>query len=178
MNDIATETQTPNAGTNLRNFMANRGAIIIKEMRPIGSVSGDYGASLEIETMVLRIIRGMEQDDAFGALLTLKGQSDSPEEKVHLDFDEIEELIKALSVIRNTAEEIGRTITDYTEVIYATKDNAKFGFFQSNSVQTGFIAIGYSGNMFQQVYDNIHIEELLKNAVEHLRTKGAEVVLS
>lgn len=176
MNDIATETQAPDAGTNLRNFMTNRGAIIIKETRPIGTVSGEYGAFLEVETMVLRIIRGAEQKDAFGALLTLKSQNSSSEEKVHLDFDEIEELIKALDVIRHTAEEIGRTKSDYTEVIYATKDNAKFGFFQANNVQTGFVGIGYKGNMFQQVHDSVHTEGLLRSAVEHLRTKGAEVV--
>lgn len=178
MSDIATETQASNAGTNLRNFMTNRGAIIIKETRPIGTVSGEYGAFLEVETMVLRIIRGAEQKDAFGALLTLKTQEGNSEEKVHLDFDEIVELIKALGVIRHTAEEIGRTKTDYTEVIYATKDDAKFGFFQANSVQTGFVGVGYKGNMFQQVYDNVHTEALLRSAVEHLRTKGAEVVRS
>jgi hypothetical protein len=126
--------------------------------------------------MMLRIIRGTDQNDAFGAVLTLKSQMNDSEEKVHLDFDEIEELINALKVIRHTAEEIGRTKTDYTEVIYATKDDAKFGFFQGNSEQMGFVHIGYKGRMFQQVYENVQIEELLRNAVAHLRTKGAELV--
>lgn len=176
MDDLATAKTAPDAGTNLRSFMANRGAIIIKETRPIGTVSGDYGCALDVETVVLRVIKGADQKDAFGALLTLKNETTNLNEKVHLDFDEIEELIEALKVIRHTAEEIGRTKTDYTEVIYATKDGAKFGFFQGDSVQTGFVTIGYKGNLFQQVHDNAHTEVLLRSAVAHLRTKGAEVV--
>jgi hypothetical protein len=176
VNDISAEKNPQECGTNLRNFMTNRGAIIIKETRPIGAVDGEYGASLEVETMMLRIVRGAEQNDAFGVVLTIKNQRNDSAEKVHLDFDEIEELVNALGVIRNTAEEIGRTKTDYTEVIYATKDNARFGFFQGDSQQMGFVNIGYNGQMFQQVYDNERIERLLRSAVEHLRSKGAEIV--
>jgi hypothetical protein len=174
MSDLTNAADTPELGTNLRNFMANRGAIIIKETKPIGTVEGDYGSVLEVETVALRLIKGAEQKDAFGALLTLKNQKNDLEEKVHLDYEEIEELIEALKVIRQTSEEIGMTIMDYTEVIYATKDNAKFGFFQSNSAQTGFVSIGHRSNLFQQVHDNVYIEGLLRDAVSHLWTKGAE----
>lgn len=175
MNNITSTAQTADTGTNLRNFMANRGAIIIKETKPIGTVTGDYGVSLEVETIVLQVIRGVKKDTAFGALLTVK-KSDGTEEKVNLDFDELAELINALSVIRHTADEIGLTQRDYTEVFYATKENAKFGFFQANGSQTGFIDIGYRGNLFQPVNANVNIEHLLRNAVAHLRSKGAEIV--
>lgn len=175
MEQLATSTDASPNGTNLRNFMANRGAIIIKETKPFGTVNGDYYDSLSIDTMVLRIIRGTDQNDAFGVILTLKSQKGS-EETVHLDFDEIDELINALKVIRHTAEEIARTERDYTEVIYATKDNARFGFYQANGTQKGFVNIGFRGNLFHSVHDNASIENLLRNAMEHLRTKGAEVV--
>lgn len=175
MNDIATE-KNAESGTTLRNFMANRGAIIIKEMKPIGSTHGEYGSFLEVETIVLRVIRGTTQNDAHGVLLIIKSAGNESEEKVHLDFDEIEELINALQVIRHTSTELGRNKTDYTEVIYATKDNAKFGFYQSNSEQMGFVNIGYQGQMFHIVHNNIEIEKLLQLAVEHLRTKGAEII--
>lgn len=67
-------------------------------------------------------------------------------------FDEIAELIGAFDFIHSVANKMVGQQRDYTEVTYQTKDNLRFGFYQSDSEQQAFIDVGgYGQSLFISV---------------------------
>jgi hypothetical protein len=64
---------------------------------------------------------------------------------------------------------------DYTEVIYATKDNIQFGFFQdTGGDQKGFIMLNRHTHFFISVDKFEAVREVLRKAAEHLVNEGAD----
>lgn len=174
MSDL--NTATSEAGTNLRSFMAHRGAIIVKEMKNIGKFAGEYRNQLEMETLILRVVRGKEDNVVFGVVLKHIDEDGRDEATVNLDFDELDELVAAIDFIKKTSSELFGTQRDYTEVIYATKDNARVGFFQNLGSQTAFISLTNRASIFLNISKIEEIQGLLRTAKNHLISSGAEVV--
>jgi hypothetical protein len=165
-----------NNGTNLRNFMAHRGAIIVKEMRNIGKFAAEYNNQLEIETLILRMVREKKDNVVYGVVLKHIDENGRDEAAVNLDFDEVDELVSAIDFIKKTSSELLGTQRDYTEVIYATKDNARIGFFQNLGSQTAFISLSTHSSIFLNILKIGDIQDLLRKAKNHLVSSGAEVV--
>ena len=172
MNDLVES----NEGTNLRNFMAHRGAIIVKEIRNIGKLEAQYNAKLEVETLILRVVREKKDNLIYGIVLKHIDEKGRDESTVNLDFDEIDELVNAIDFIKNTSNDLMGTQRDYTEVMYATKDNAKLGFFQNLGSQTAFISLNNRSSMFLDVNRIGEVQNILRTARAHLVTAGAEIV--
>lgn len=173
MNEI--ELAESHNGTNLRNFMAHRGAIIVKEMRNIGKISAKYSAVLETETLILRVVRGASDSMVYGVTLKHIDKDGSDEASVNLDFDEIDELVSAIDFIKKTSEDLVGSQRDYTEVIYATKDNARLGFFQNHGSQTAFVSLSTRSTMFLELSEIGKIQTILRTAKDHLVSSGAEI---
>lgn len=165
-----------NNGTNLRNFMAHRGAIIVKEMKNIGKFSAEYDNQLEVETLILRVVREKKDNVIYGVVLKHVDENGRYEATVNLDFDEIDELVSAIDFIKNTSSQLLGTQRDYTEVIYATKDDARIGFFQNLGSQTAFISLNNRASIFLNISKIDDIQRLLRVAKSHLISSGAEVV--
>ena len=176
MNDLTKAPETT-SGTNISHFMAHRGAVIIKETRPIGFVNGMYDAILNVETLILTIVKAGKQNVVYGIVFRHNSSDGKEKSAAHLDFDEIEELINALDFIGKTAAEILEAERDYTELIYATKDDAKFGFFQKAATQTAFVLLSRLFTMFLTLDALDDIKIILQAAKKHLVEKGAQVIV-
>lgn len=165
-----------NNGTNLRSFMASRGAIIVKEMRNIGKFCAEYNNYLEVETLILRMVREKKDTVIYGIVLKHIDENGRDEASVNLDFDEIDELVSSIDFIKNTSNELIGVHRDYTEVIYATKDNARIGFFQNLGSQTAFISLSSQASMFLDISKIGEVQGMLRTAKSHLVSSGAEIV--
>src|SRR5262244_1401504 len=122
-------------GTNVRRFLAYRGAIVVKEIRDVGKFKGNYGDTISIATMILAVVKGTTRQTSYGVQLERTDRDANTTSSVFLDFDELDELMEAFDFIRALAAEIRSQQRDYTEVTYSTKDNARFGFYQSEQQQ-------------------------------------------
>lgn len=162
-------------GTNVRQFLAQRGAIVIKETKNTGRLQGLYNDSLVISTMVIALVKGEIKNMSYGVKLERADQDDDIRSSVFLDYDELDELIAGFDFIRTTANDLKLHRRDYTEVTYSTKDNAQFGFFQDiQQQQQAFIVLEPHGEMVFTTVDNLKkIKELLLNSKSHLESRGA-----
>ena len=123
--------QNESEGTNVRCFLAHRGAIVIKETREIGKLRGSYSDSIVVSTMIIAVVKDLTRNTTYGVKLErLEGSNSGATSSVLLDFDELEEVMGAFDFIATSATELRAQQRDYTEVTYSTKDNARFGFYQ------------------------------------------------
>jgi predicted Zn finger-like uncharacterized protein len=223
-------TQTEFEGTNVRQFLAHKGSVIIKEFRKIAVLKSNYydgneayeiaqealEKSLEafekaheayiaapnnakvcenflalselpelpenknptiiVSTLILAIVKGKDQQTIFGVKLEHIGIEDySDKTNVFIDFDELPELMEAFDFIQLKADILKPQKCDYTELIYSTKDDAQFGFYQEdNQEQTAFT--NFQGKTaFLKLSDLLMLKNHLLKAQEHLISRGASI---
>lgn len=63
------ETAPENQGTSVSRFLANRGAIVVKETRPAGRLKGEHGDAVSAETVILNVVKGTKKDTSYGLRL-------------------------------------------------------------------------------------------------------------
>jgi hypothetical protein len=171
---VAGSEQGEATGTKVGRFMIRRGVLLVKESRPIGKTRDEYGSKLQVETFIVSVANkeSARGDVTYSIKLTLTKGDD--EETALIDFDEAEEVDRAITFIGQTSRSMAGEKRDYTEVIYATKDNIQFGFFQdAGGDQKGFIQLNPHGFFFVSVEKLEGIRKLLGEAVEHLVRRGA-----
>lgn len=135
-------TQSEFEGTNVRQFLAHRGSVVIKEFREVGKLKGQYRDTIVASTLILAIVKGLNRNTSFGVKLERTGTESYSESSVLLDFDELHELMEVFDFIGSLAASLKYQKCDYTEVVYSTKDNAEFGFYQDkNQQQQAFVKI-------------------------------------
>jgi len=164
-------------GTNVRQFLAHRGSVVIKEFREIGKLKGKYSDAITVSTLILAIVKGTNRSTSHGVKLERTStDSYSSSTSVLLDFDELHELMEAFDFIDSLATNLRPQKCDNTEVVYSTKDNAQFGFYQDNQQnQQAFVGINPHGETtFLDLPQLIKLKGLLLSAKEHLITRGAE----
>ncbi|MBI5155419.1 hypothetical protein HZA57_09295 [Candidatus Poribacteria bacterium] len=173
--DEAELIQPEREGTNVRRFLAHRGAVVLKETREIGKIKGSYGDSVEVSTMIIAVVKGQGQKRTFGAKLERTDSDGNHSSAAFLDYEELEELMQAFDFILSTATDLIQHNRDYTEVTYSTKDEAQFGFFQdSQRNQQAFITPNCHGeSTFLPVDRLVKVKQLLRTAQEHLVSRGA-----
>jgi hypothetical protein len=170
-------TQTEFEGTNVRQFLAHRGSVVVKEFREIGKLKGKYGDIITVTTLILAIVKGMNRKTSYGVKLERTStESYSAESSVLLDFDELHELMEAFDFINSLAANLKPQKCDHTEVVYSTKDNAQFGFYQDNQQQQqAFIIVSSHGETtFLDLAQLVKLKELLLSSQNHLINRGAE----
>lgn len=128
-------------GTNVQRFLAQRGAVIIKETKEIGKVQGKFSHAILVSAMKVTVGQGSEQATSYGIKLIHSDENRGTEVSVFLDFDELEEVIDAFNFIASSSQEFKNQQREYTEVTYSTKDNAQFGFYQKEQNQQAFIQL-------------------------------------
>ena len=163
-------------GTRLGRFLADRGVIILKEMRPVGSMKCNHGAKISVETMILTTAKSSTRisDKSFGIRFETI-DSDERERIANLDFDESEEFGKAVTYFFDVAKRIILEQRDYTEATFSTKDGIQVGFYQDvDQNQTAFFRVGSSGDLlFFRPEDLPKIRSLVDQTRAHLMKKGA-----
>jgi hypothetical protein len=159
--------------TNVGQFLAKRGRLVMKEFREFRKVECDYGSTLTITTLILSVAHGRNAERTFG--LKLEHDNDGREESCFLDFDELVELLHAIKFIFSTAREIIGQKRDYTEFEYSTKESMRVGFYQSKpSDQRAFVDVAPGGSMMFVSFEQLRqVFNGIKAAREHLITCGA-----
>ena len=176
MESLASQQSRHEEGTDVRRFLARRGAILIKETRDIGRVPGLYRDSLLISTAVLAFVKGQHKDMSYGVHIQRQDAEEVTESSVYLDFDELTELIDGFDFIRTSAKNMVGQERDYTEVTYSTKDNARIGFFlQSGKLQCFVSLESHRDTSFFDDTEFQRLKLLLLKSRDHLVARGASV---
>jgi hypothetical protein len=161
--------------TNLGRFMTKRGILLMKEFRQIGIASGDYGDRIVVSTLIISQARSTKGNVQFGIRFEHYDDAGDLRDSGFLDYDEIAELMGALDFVDTLAGQMVTQKRDYTEINYLTKDNLKFGFFQSNDGQQAFVDIsGYGRSLFLSLGELQDLKQTIGRAKEHLVSKGAD----
>jgi hypothetical protein len=179
MNDITAASDHFNseaAGTKINRFLANRGVIIIKETKEIGTIKCAYGGKLKAETMILATAKSSTKisEKSFGIRLETT-DSKEHESTALLDFDESEEFSNAITFIHEASLRIVSEKRDYTEATFNTKDHIQIGFYQStDQTQQAFVRLGARGELiFVPITSLPTVKKLIDAARAHLIKKGA-----
>jgi hypothetical protein len=163
-------------GTKINRFLANRGVIIIKEIREIGSMKCDYGVKLKAETVILATAKSSTKvsQKSFGIRLESIFSEDD-EFAAYLDYDETEEFSNAITFVFEAAQRIACEKRDYTEAVFSTKDDISVGFYQDlDQDQKAFLRLGSgSRSIFMSVPFLLSVKKLVDAARAHLIKKGA-----
>lgn len=172
----ADSTNPEQAGTRISRFLANRGVIIIKEIREIGSMRCEHQAKLKAATMILATAKSstrVSEKDPGIRLEAIDHRED--EESAHLDFDESEELSKAITFIHEAAQRIAGEKRDYTESAFGTKDEIAIGFYQDvDQAQSAFNRLSrHAKSCFLEIGSLPMLKKLVEGARAHLIKKGA-----
>ncbi len=165
------------SGTKAARFLAQRGVLMLKETREIGFARDKFGASkLKISSYILSTAKkaGIASSTSFSVQFLL--QKDKNEYINLIDFDETDELDRALTYIIRTAEKLKVEKRDYTELTYCTKDLMRFGFYQETSQdQDGYVQLSNHQAFFIEVPRFEEIRTVLVAARDHLISRGATI---
>jgi hypothetical protein len=172
----STKTEkTEEKSTNVGRFLAKRGVLLIKEFRELSAVRGEYGGRVSVSTLILSSAKATRGDVQYGIRLQHIDDEGDVLASGFLDYDEIAEVIGAFDFIHGVAEKMFGQVRDYTEVTYLTKDNLKFGFYQSEGQQQAFIDVGgYGQSLFISGSKLQNLKRSIEVAKEHLISRGAD----
>jgi predicted Zn finger-like uncharacterized protein len=213
-------TQPEFEGTHVRQFLAHKGSVVIKEFRSIAELKSNYydyscddeayqkvlkaymnfglnekdeakaeadlsafdnlregkNSIIAVSTLILAIVKGKDQQTIFGVKLEHIGTDEySDETTVFIDFDELPELMEAFDFIQLKADILKPQKCDYTELIYSTKDDAKFGFFQDDEQEQTAFTKWQGKTAFLKLSDLLTLKNHLLKAQEHLISRGASI---
>jgi hypothetical protein len=165
-------------GTKAGRFLARRGVLLLKEFRDIGRMEDNYGAWMTMKTFIVSIAKSSTTQPDVTYSVSLEQVKDEQEVSALMDYEEVEELDKALQYIGKLAVRLAKEKRDYTEVIYRTKDSVQFGFYQEkNGNQQAFINLNARSHFFIAIEDFEDFREILGQATSHLVSRGATAAL-
>lgn len=168
-------SENPQAGTSFGRFLADRGVVLVKEFRPIGQFKGKYKDLLLFETVVLTLVKGNRKSTNYGVRVEHQDGEGHSVGSVFLDFDELDELLEAISFIQATAKQLSLQERDHTEVTYSSRDDARVGFYQTAEEQLAFFGLPRAReNIFMPVSKLKEVHALVDKSKRHLLTCGAE----
>lgn len=148
----------------------------MRESREIGTVKCNYGQKINISALIISAassasVRG-EKNYGIRFEEMNEGQVQGG---AFLDFDEVEEFTAALDFVDTLAKQMVQQQRDYTEVTYSTKDNIKFGFYQSEGQQQAYVDVkGYGDSVFLDMEKLQTLRQIVDRARKHLIARGAE----
>lgn len=152
--------------TKIGAFLAKKGKLIVKDFYRLGTLKGQYGSSIQLSALVI-FEPGHERDRIRGLKIeiTESGRYEKSN-SCFLDMDEIDAFAKSISYLAETSAAWKTTPKEYTEVIFSTKDDFKFGFYQKENEQTCFAESGYVGktNCFFNVEDFTTLKQIVEKA--------------
>jgi hypothetical protein len=95
--------QADQDGTHVRRFLAHRGAIVVKEIRDLGRIKGNYGDSLSVAAMIIAVVKGTSRETSYGVKLERHEPNVQYGSSAFLDFDELAELLDSFDFISSFA---------------------------------------------------------------------------
>lgn len=161
--------------TQLEQFTAKKGEILVKEFYDIGGILGEYGASMEITALVLYEPGATKR--LYGLKIYIEESGDYPDQNTSfLDFEELISLSKALSYMIELSEKWALMEKEYTEVLFQTEGDYQIGFFQNGLAQSAFSESGRIGSasIFLGIIDLKIVKALIDKGIAKLESLGAE----
>jgi len=134
------------ARTQLEAFLTQKGSILVKVFHPLGVVPASYGASADLDAVVI-YEPGKEVQRRRGIKITVKevGRLER-EETSFLDLEEIDSLIKGLDYMAKASTEWAGSQRDYSEMVFMTKGDLQVGFYTDKGKTQAFIKSGTIGS--------------------------------
>ena len=160
--------------TQLEQFTAKKGEILVKEFYDIGGILGEYGASMEITALVLYEPGATKR--LYGLKIYIEESGDYPDtDTSFLDFEELISLSKALSYMIELSKKWALMEKEYTEVLFQTEGDYKIGFFQDGLAQSAFSESGRVGSasILLGIVDLKIAKELIDKGIAKLESLGA-----
>lgn len=164
------------SGTNVKRFLSTRGLLIMKEFKDINVVKCHYGKKINISTAIISTMASptIRNKVEYGVRFELIDEDEREAGMAFLDFDEFDELISALDFVNSLAQQMINQQRDYTEINFITKDSIKFGFFQSEGNQLGFINLdSYGDSAFVTLPMLEFVKKNIEYAKNYLVSRGA-----
>lgn len=98
MSEITAQDQY---NTKAHAFVARRGALVMKEFLPVGTLSGEYRVKLEVETLIFSSMQAGKIDRTYGLKITVTTRDDGYERdgSCLIDQDELNELVSGLQYL-------------------------------------------------------------------------------
>lgn len=164
------------SGTNVKRFLSTRGLLLMKEFRDINIIKCQYGVKINISTAIISTMASAtsRNEVKYGIRFEATDEDGREAGSSFLDFDEFDELVAALDFVNSLAQQMINQQRDYTEVNFITKDNIKFGFYQSEGNQLGFINLdGYGDSAFVTIPMLEFVKKNIEFAKSYLVSRGA-----
>jgi len=161
--EIPPPSSSPEKGSQLRQALAERGVIVMKESHVVARIPTEsLGPPLEIAGQILVRVRNSQRNVTVGVRFEQSESSHNIAAVAFVDVDEVPELLEALVFINKAAAEMAGQQRDYTEVSYSTRDDMTLGFYHDAAKQrtfarldTGKRAIILSANALGEIQNAI-----------------------
>jgi hypothetical protein len=158
----------------MRQSLAERGVIIMKENRTIATVATLYGPPIEAGGQILAIVKGTNRQLIVGVKLEQAETDRHSASAAFIDSDEIEEFLGAIDFIVTSAGHMAHDRRDYTEVTYSSKDDVTIGFYQDGLKQQAFVRLGVGSPLIFIAVDTIRaLRTSIANARAHADSRRA-----
>jgi hypothetical protein len=153
--------------TKLESALGRRGRILIKVFHHLGTVSGAYGSSLDLQT--LRLFEpGNEANCDDGVTIEVRERDQRTGHSRFLDLDEVESLIAGLEYMSNCVAQAQGYQGDYTEMVFSTRGDFSVGFFLDHGKAQAFVKSSYD-QAFVAPQVLLQLASLLRAGQQHLQ---------
>ena len=169
--------------TKLEKAIVRHDKLVAKEFYRLGDVAGSFNFS----AAVVYTPEDTTQEKIFGVIIELtdmgvweqllnamaKTGKEAKTGRSYVDFDEIAFMIGALSTIEKMSVQMQPREIEYSEVVYSTRNNDQFGFYQKGRGQTAFARVAGVGKELS-IDDLKRVREFLQSASGRLKEMGAK----
>lgn len=172
---VASKDKARNAETLLGRSLNERGLLMKREFRDFGDIKTTYAGVLSVKTLVISFPKSDSSKKIYGVKVEQE-ETNGYDESAFLDFDELEELLRAMKYLYEVAGSDHESGSDYTELQYSTKGEVVVGFYRTTDgmihsyfdVEPGGEMLFLSQPQFREIFSAI------KHAYSYLVELGAE----
>lgn len=168
------KTEAPTPKTKLEAFEAQVGSVIIRGFSTIGSVSGEYGTSVTVESREYTNATSGKKE--YGVVIEVReGGRLERESSSHIDYDEIDSLVRGIDYVAKITPDVTRM--ENFQADYRTKGDLRISTYSTDGAVQAGVASGTIGgaSAFLSLANLVQLRELLvqaKSKIETARSAG------
>jgi hypothetical protein len=171
---LASKPQQQDSGSELKKFMVTKGMLVRKDQHKVGSMRCEYGFRLTITATIVTVGNSSNSKKTFGLIVEIEDENGTTVGSDHVDFDELDEIMKAMVFMRDLAAKMQSEACEYTEVKYHSKEGTAFGFYQNPEGQRAFVQTNSNQpSVFIATNRLCNFGDLIKSAFDYLEVRGA-----
>ncbi|MBX3400747.1 MAG: hypothetical protein KF873_18590 [Gemmataceae bacterium] len=155
----------------VRTFLAQQGALTMKQYRDLRTVNVDHGNKLQFTGLTISIVRAGNTEMVHGLRIEEIDREGKVDDHTLLDIDELDEFVTAIDFIHETAARLNSSCTDYTEIEYSTKEKCRVGFYHSAKEQRAFFDVSDGRSIFLAIGKLDEIKAGIISGIDYLKTR-------